>query len=45
MGASFIPDQRKIEQVQVRATKLLTPISDKPYGRETINIEIAISNS
>ena len=31
-GPSFIPDQRKIEKVQHRATKMLLPIRDKPYG-------------
>ena len=30
-GPSFILDQRKIEKVQRRATKLLPAISDKPY--------------
>ena len=30
-GPSFILDQRKIEKVQCRATKLLPAISDKPY--------------
>ena len=31
-GPLFILDQRKIEKVQCRATRLLSPIRDRPYG-------------
>ena len=31
-GPSLVLDQRKIERVQRRATRLLLPIRDKPYG-------------
>ena len=31
-GPSLVHDQRKIEKVQHRATRLLLPIRDKPYG-------------
>ena len=31
-GPLFILDQRKIEKVQRRATRLPSPISDRPYG-------------
>ena len=31
-GALFILDQRKIEKIQRRATRLLSPIRDRPYG-------------
>ena len=31
-GPSLVLDQRKIEKVQRRATRLLLPIRDKPYG-------------
>ena len=31
-GSLLILDQRKIEKVQRRATRLLSPISDRPYG-------------
>jgi len=37
---SFILDHRKIEQVQHRATKLLTPISDKPYEERLLILEL-----
>jgi len=39
-GPSFILDQRKIEQVQRRATKLLTSISDKPYKERLLILEL-----
>ena len=39
-GPSFILDQRKIEQVQRRATKLLTPINDKPYEKRLLILEL-----
>ena len=31
-GPSLVLDQRKIERVQRRATRLLLPIRDEPYG-------------
>jgi len=39
-GPSFILDQRKIEQVQRRAAKLLTPISDKPYKERLLILKL-----
>ena len=32
-GPLFILDQRKIEKIQRRATRLLSPIRDRPYGK------------
>ena len=34
-GSSFALDQRKIEKVQHRATRLLLPIRDKPYRKNS----------
>ena len=40
-GPSLVLDQRKIVEVQRRATRLLLPIRDKPYG-ERLDIAVAI---
>ena len=32
-GPLFILDQRKIKKIQRRATRLLSPIRDRPYGK------------
>ena len=39
-GPSFILDQRKIEKVQRRATKMLLPIRDKPYGERLSTLQL-----
>ena len=40
-GSLFILDQRKIEKVQCRATRLLSPISDRPYGERLLILQLA----
>ena len=39
-GPSYILDQRKIEKVQRRATKMLSPIRDKPYGERLSTLQL-----
>ena len=39
-GPSFALDLRKIEKVQPRATRLLLPIRDKPYGERLSTLHL-----
>ena len=39
-GPSLVLDQRKIERVQRRATRLLLPIRDKPYGERLSTLQL-----
>ena len=41
MGPLFALDQRKIEKVQRRATRLLSPIRDKPYGERLSILQLS----
>ena len=34
-GPLFVFDQMKIKKVQRRATRLLSPFRDKPFGRDS----------
>ena len=42
-GPSCILDQRKIEKVQHRAMKMLSPIRDKPYGERLSTLQLPSS--
>ena len=37
---NFVLDQRKIKKVQRRATRLLLPIRDKPYGERLLILQL-----
>ena len=40
-GPSFVLDQKKIEKIQHRATRLLLPIRDKPYGERLLVLQLS----